>query len=86
MNTKNKLFAPYAFKVYNMDWKVQIQTKKIVCVFQYANNANRCIFIVAVLKFPSIQFTKEKEKYISIILVQLLCVSSTKKCNNLSCI
>ena len=87
MNTKNKLFAPYAFKVYNMDWKVQTQQKeKFLCMFQYANNANECIFNVAVLKFPSIQFTKEKEKYISIILVQLLCVSSTKKCNNLSCI
>ena len=34
MNTKNKLFAPYAFKVYNMDWKVQIQQKEnfYVCV------------------------------------------------------
>ena len=40
-------------------------------MFQYANNANECIFNVAVLKFPSIQFTKEKEKYISIILVQI---------------
>ena len=44
--------------------------KKFLCMFQYANNANECIFNVAVLKFPSIQFTKEKEKYISIILVQ----------------
>ena len=60
--------------------------REFLCMFQYANNANECIFNVAVLRFPSIQFTKEKEKYISIVLVQLLCVSSIKKCNNLSCI
>ena len=66
--------------------KYKYDKKKFLCMFQYANNANECIFNVAVLRFPSIQFTKEKEKYISIILVQLLCVSSTKKCNNLSCI